>query len=75
MLKKIVISLEPEEQVSLERAVLDEDAEDALRILKERIYPKLIKEREKVHCMPSFELEARRRDGANEDNPWLKKKK
>jgi len=75
MLKKIVISLEPEEQIRLERVVLDEDASEALRLLKERIYPKLIKEREKTHCMPSFELEARKRDGANEDNLLLKKKK
>jgi len=75
MVKKIFIELEPEEQVRLERAILDDDKEEALKLLKETLYPKMQKELNKAHCMPSFELEARKQDGAKEDNPWLKKKK
>jgi len=74
-LKKVVISLEPEEVIRLMRTALDEDPAEAFALVMDCLYPRVMKELEKTQCMPFYELEARRRDGANEDNPWLKKKK
>ena len=75
--KKIVISLEPIEQIELERLVLDDDEIGALNFLKNCLYPRMLKEQNKIHCLPYFELEARKRAGAEDENlnPWLKKKK
>jgi hypothetical protein len=64
-LRMITLSLEPKDIIRLMRAVLDEDPEEALSLLPDGLYPRLLKELSKSHCLPSFELEARKRAGAD----------
>jgi len=70
-LNRTTVVLEAEEIIRLMRAALDEDREEALALVREVLYPRLLKEMEKTHCMPAFELEARKKDGAWDKNPWL----
>lgn len=73
--EKLVIALTPEESMRLLRVALDDDREEALVLVRDCLYPRLVKEMEKTHCRPAFEMDARKRDGAREENPWLDKKK
>ena len=73
-LHKMVVALEKEDVIRLMRAALDDDREEALALVRDVLYPRLLKEMEKTHCMPAFELEARKKDGARDENPWLGKK-
>jgi hypothetical protein len=74
-LNRTTVALEAEEVIRLMRAALDEDREEALALVRDVLYPRLLKEMEKTHCMPAFELEARKKDGARDENPWLGKAK
>jgi hypothetical protein len=73
-LGKVILALEAEEIIRLMRAALDEDREEALALVRDVLYPRLLKEMEKTHCMPAFELEARKKDGARDEKTWLGKK-
>ena len=72
-LEDIVIRLKPEDIIRLERICLDGNEQDALSFLLERLYPKILQQTGKPHCIPYYELEARKRDDVKDDNPWLKK--
>jgi hypothetical protein len=60
--ERIAIGLAPEEVIRLLRAVLDDDAQEALRCLKEFVVPRVESARGRIHCRPAFELEALKRD-------------
>lgn len=62
MEERIAIGLAPEEVIRLLRAVLDDDAQEALRCLKEFVVPRVESARGRIHCRPAFELEALKRD-------------
>lgn len=62
MEERIAIGLEPEEVIRLLRAVLDDDAQEALRCLKDFVVPRVESARGRIHCRPAFELEALKRD-------------
>ena len=62
MEERIAIGLAPEEVMRLLRAVLDDDAQEALRCLKEFVVPRVESARGRIHCRPAFELEALKRD-------------
>lgn len=62
MEERIAIGLEPEEVIRLMRAVLDDDAQEALRCLKDFVVPRVESARGRIHCRPAFELEALKRD-------------
>jgi len=74
-LNRTTVVLEAEEVIRLMRAALDEDREESLALVRDVLYPRLLKEMEKTRCMPAFELEARKKDGARDENPWLGKAK
>lgn len=74
-LETVTLALEAEEIIRLMRAALDHDREEALALVLDCLYPRLVKEMEKTRCVPAFELAARIRDGARDENPWLGKKK
>lgn len=69
-LESLTLCLSPEEIIKVEQAVLDDDAQTALEIVKS-LYERMLKILGKSHCMPYYELEARVRDGAKLDNPAL----
>lgn len=73
-LESVTLCLSPEEIIKVERAVLDDDAESALEVVKS-LYERMLKILGRSHCMPYYELEARVRDGAKLDNPALKASK
>jgi len=60
--ERIAIGLEPDEVIRLLRAVLDDDAQEALRCLKDFLVPRVESARGRIHCRPAFELEALKRD-------------
>lgn len=72
-LEDVVVKLKPEEIIRLEQICLDGNETEALSFLRECMYTKVLKQTGKPHCVPHYELEARKRDGAKDDNPWLKK--
>ncbi len=74
-LEDIVLRLKPEDIIRLERICLDGNEKEALSFLRECIYEKVLKQTGKPHCVPYYELEARKRDGAKNDNPWLDKER
>ncbi|MCM8805399.1 MAG: hypothetical protein NC825_01525 [Candidatus Omnitrophica bacterium] len=55
MKRKEVIEFEEKDMIEIERVVIDENKEEALKFLR-RIY-KIIKEREKSHCKTSHAWE------------------
>lgn len=74
-LHRMMVALEKEDAIRLMRVALDDDRDEALALVRDCLYPRLVKEMEKTHCRPAFEMDARKRDGAREENPWLDKKK
>lgn len=74
MEERIAIALEPEEVIRLLRAVLDDDAQEALRCLKDFVVPKVESARGRLHCRPVFELEALKRDLDAQTAPSADKK-
>lgn len=54
MEQKTVITLDAEDLQELERILMDQDAKDALKYLRERIEKK-VREAHKVECRPAFD--------------------
>ena len=52
MKRKEVVEFEEEDMIEIEKIVIDEDKEEALKFLR-RIY-EIIKKREKSHCKTSY---------------------
>ena len=49
-IEKEIVALEPEEVIELERIVMDEDRELALRFIKKNIYKKLELSQQRCGC-------------------------
>jgi hypothetical protein len=56
MMERVIISLEPEEVIALQRIVLDDDRGEALEFLKSRINRKVEAVLNRPHCVPVFEM-------------------
>ncbi len=54
-MEKVSISLEPPDIQQLQRIVLDEDATEALKFLRDCIAQKIAVYTEARHCKPTFE--------------------
>ena len=54
-LPAVVVRLEPEEVLELQRVLLDEDEAGALRLLETVLFPKVNERLSRGHCRPTFE--------------------
>ena len=61
-MEKVVITLEPEEVIEVQRIVLDETPDEALEFLKSRIHKKVEEVLTRPHCVPIFEMKGKIED-------------
>jgi len=62
MMERVIISLEPEEIIELQRIVLDDEPGEALKFLKARINKKVEEVLNRPHCVPIFEMKEKIED-------------
>jgi len=62
MMERIIISLEPEEVIELQRIVLDESPNEALIFLKNKLNKKVEAVLSRPHCVPIFEMKGKIED-------------